>query len=135
MNKKLNLTILILAITVSIGYSQTKTNTVVQATAPVKNNDAVFQLFQTQNMWTFIKLNTRTGQMWQVQYNTEDDKRFETNLNSISLVPKEKEQNGRFNLYATQNIYSFILLDQIDGKTWQVQWSSKPENRLVLPIE
>lgn len=25
-----------------------------------------FKLFPTQNMWTFIKLDTQTGQMWQV---------------------------------------------------------------------
>lgn len=129
------ITILILTITNSLVYGQATTNSVTPPIVTQKNNDAVFKLYQTQNMWTFIKLNTRTGQMWKVQFNTEDDKRFETYLNLTPLVPKEKEQNGRFNLYATQNIYAFILLDEIDGKTWQVQWSIKPEGRLVLPIE
>lgn len=27
-----------------------------------------YKLFPTQNMWTFIKLDTQTGQMWQLQY-------------------------------------------------------------------
>lgn len=94
-----------------------------------------YRLFPTQNMWTFIKLNTRNGEMWQVQYNMEDNKRFESDLNFIPLVAKEDEVNDRFTLYPTQNIYTFILLDQINGRTWQVQWSLEPEKRIVIPIE
>jgi hypothetical protein len=85
-------------------------------------------------MWTFIKLDTRNGKMWQVQYSMESESRFETILNFTPLVVKEKEVNNRFTLYPTQNIYTFILLDQIEGKTWQVQWSTKLENRAVVPI-
>ena len=50
-------------------------------------------------------------------------------------MSKDQEVNDRFTLYPTQNIYTFILLDQIEGKTWQVQWSSDRENRAILPIE
>ena len=28
----------------------------------------------------------------------------------------------------------FILLDRIDGKVWQVQWSFDEENRTVVPV-
>ena len=94
-----------------------------------------FKLFPTQNMWTFIKLDTQTGQMWQVQYSIKGDKgRFEYDLNHNPLIITEKKVNGRFELYATQNIYNFILLDRIDGKTWQVQWSFDEGNRAVIPI-
>ncbi len=96
---------------------------------------AVYRLFPTENMWTFIKLNTRNGKMWQVQYDIEGDNRFETYLNLVPLVSKEKEVTGRFILYSTQNIYTFILLDQLDGKMWQVQWSIESKNRLIIPIE
>lgn len=68
-----------------------------------------YRLFATRNMWTFIKLNTRNGEMWQVQYNMEDNKRFESDLNFIPLVSKEDEVNDRFTLYPTQNIYTFTL--------------------------
>lgn len=94
-----------------------------------------YRLFPTQNMWIFIKLDTRNGKMWLVQISMKSECRFETYLNLISLVSKEKEVNDRFSLYPTQNIYTYILLDQIEGKTWQVQWSSDPENRAVIPIE
>lgn len=94
-----------------------------------------YRLFPTQNMWTFIKLNTRNGQMWQVQFDVQDDNRFETHLNILPLVGKAKEVDNRFTLYPTENIYTFILLDQLDGKVWQVQWSIEPENRFIIPIK
>jgi hypothetical protein len=96
---------------------------------------AVYKLFQTENMWTFIKLNTRNGKMWQVQFDVQGDTRLETFLNMIPLVSENNEVSGRFTLYPTQNIYTFMLLDQLDGKIWQVQWSNEFEKRIILPIE
>jgi len=98
------------------------------------NNDAVYRLFPTQNTWTFIKLNTRNGQMWQVQYSVRGN-RGEVSLNLTPLVSREREANGRFFLYPTQNMYNFILLDQTDGRMWQVQWSIEAKNRGIVPIE
>ncbi|MBS1491036.1 MAG: hypothetical protein JSS93_10950 [Bacteroidetes bacterium] len=94
-----------------------------------------YRLFPTQNMWTFIKLNTRNGQMWQVQFDVQGDNRHEVYLNLISLVTLDNESNDRFTLYPTQNMYNFILLDQQDGKVWQVQWSTETKNRIIVPIE
>ena len=86
-------------------------------------------------MWTFIKLDTQTGQIWQLQYSINDDnRRFECELNTNSLIIDDKKINGRFELYSTQNIYNFILVDQIDGRTWQVQWSFEENNRGIIPI-
>ena len=73
--------------------------------------------------------------MWQVQFDVAGDNRGVTYLNILSLVSSEEEVNDRFTLYPTQNMYNFILLDQLSGKTWQVQWSQKAENRGVIPIE
>jgi hypothetical protein len=97
--------------------------------------EPVYKLFPTKNIWTFIKLNTRNGLMWQVQFTVSNDgSRFETPLNADKLVGADEEKDGRFTLYSTENIYNLILLDQINGKTWQVQWSGETENRVVLPI-
>jgi len=93
----------------------------------------VYRLFSTRNMYTFIKLDTRNGKMWQVQWGFERKYRFENTLSDISRINIEDEKNGRFFLYPTTNIYNFILLDQIDGRTWQVQWG-KEEERAVIPI-
>lgn len=96
----------------------------------------VYQLFPTKNFWTFIKLNTRNGKMWQVNFSlSEEEYKGECFLNMIPLVGKDKESNGRFTLYPTENMFNFLLLDQIDGKVFQVQWAFEPENRGVVPIE
>ena len=73
--------------------------------------------------------------MWQVQWSTDSIKRFTTNLSLVPLITKENEKNGRFTLQATQNIYNFLLIDQLDGRVWQVQWSINPENRVVIPMQ
>jgi hypothetical protein len=104
---------------------------------PIQNissdSSVVFRLFSTKNTWTFIKLNTRNGQLWQVQWDTGRSQ-FQTILSEISRVDKDEEKNGRFFLYPTTNIYNFILLDQIDGRVWQVQWSTEAKERMVMRI-
>lgn len=103
--------------------------------APVQNisNDSsvVYRLFATKNMYNFIKLNTRNGQLFQVQWGMESKYQVESILSFTSRVSKEEEQNGRFFLYPTTNIYNFIMLDQMDGRAWQVQWSIEAKDRLV----
>lgn len=99
-----------------------------------KQDTPAYQMFKTQNMWTFIKLDTRNGRMWQVQYAVSDNNRGEVALNSKPLVDKSKEAEGRFMLYETDNIFNFILLDTFDGRTWQVQWGLNDSDRIVVPI-
>lgn len=113
------------------GQSQNKQSNPVQQKKV--SEGAIYQLFPTPNIYTFIKLDTRNGKMWQVQWGTESKFRFENTLSDIALANKEEEKNGRFVLYPTTNIYNFILLDQIDGRTWQVQWG-KEEDRTVIRI-
>ena len=96
--------------------------------------DFVYRLYPTENVYNFLKLNTRNGQINQVQFSFEESNRGETVLSNISLVSKEEEINGRFTLYPTKNAWTFILLDQVDGHTWQVQWSLKSENKAIVPI-
>lgn len=95
-----------------------------------------YKLYPTENMWNFLKLNTATGQITIVQYAiNDDDKRFEYSLNDQSLLsPNEDIKAGRFELTATQNRWNFIMLDQVTGATYQVQWSFEEENRFILPI-
>lgn len=98
------------------------------------NTDVVYELFPTQNIWTFLKLNTSDGRISIVQFDVNSTNRMEYDLNTTRFVEEENAQNGRFTLYPTSNIYNFILLDQIDGRVWQVQWSDKKEQRLVFQI-
>ncbi|HTE01617.1 MAG TPA: hypothetical protein VK668_20155 [Mucilaginibacter sp.] len=124
--------ILIIFLIASFAHAQVKSDVPTQSSS--NNENVTYRLFPTTNIYNFIKLDTRNGKMWQVQWATESDKRFTTDLSLIPLVAKEDEKNGRFILQATQNIYNFILIDQIDGRTWQVQWSFDPEKRVVVAI-
>ena len=120
--------IVVLSTTSAIAQNQTTPMSIVSPDSGI-----VYRLFSTQNKWTYIKLNTRNGQMWQVQYSLEDNN-FEVPLSLITRVSKEEEKNGRFFLYPSQNIWNFILLDQLDGRVWQVQWSTEQKNRMVIQI-
>ena len=96
--------------------------------------NATYRLFPTSNMWIFIKLNTADGRLWLVQYSIKSGEQLEMPLSRIERVDENKKKDGRFTLYATQNMYNFLLLDQIDGRVWQVQWSTDGESNLVIPI-
>lgn len=112
-------------------FAQSTFDAPIQTTST--DSGVAYRLFSTKNIYTFIKLNTRNGRMWQVQWSTKKNQ-FETTLSDISRVDKDAEKNGRFFLYPTTNIYNFILLDQIDGRAWQVQWSTEANERMVIPI-
>lgn len=99
-----------------------------------QNPNATYRLFPTSNLWIFIKLNTSDGRMWLVQYSTKAGNQVEIPLSKIERADESEKKDGRFTLYATQNMYNFILLDQIDGRVWQVQWSTDGENNMLIPI-
>lgn len=99
---------------------------------PTQRVDAPFRLFRTQNIHTFLKLDTRTGQVWQVQWSTDGNSGiWPINLRMLST----NKTPGRFSLFPTDNIFNFLLLDQEDGRQWQVQWSLNDKERLIVPIE
>lgn len=90
-----------------------------------------FKLFPTTNMWIFLKLDTSNGKVWMVQYSMEDKNRLEAPINYQPLASGTDAIPGRFNLYPTQNMWTFILLDEVDGRTWQVQWSLDGKEGIV----
>lgn len=90
-----------------------------------------FKLFPTTNMWIFLKLDTSKGLVKMVQYSMEEKNRLEAPINYLPLASGEDAIPGRFNLYATQNMWTFILLDEVDGRTWQVQWSLDGKEGIV----
>lgn len=93
-----------------------------------------YRLYETSNMWTFLKLDTQTGQIWQVQFSTNGPEyRYEVVLNEVDLSFGIDNQPGRFELHKTQNIYNFLLIDQVRGRVWQIQWG-KPKDRQMIRI-
>ncbi len=100
---------------------------------PSQWSQALYRLFRTQNMWTFLELDTVNGRIWQVHYSLDDNGAV-VELDTQNRAVGKERIPGRFTLYPTTNIYNFILHDQIDGKSWQVQWNYDVEKRFVVPI-
>lgn len=100
-----------------------------------------YKLYPTENMWTFLELETFTGRIWQVQFSMDSNKRFKVPVNTRDYSIYDPDTGlvdnsyaGRFELYPTQNMYNFILLDTYNGDTWQVQWSMDEEKRGVVDM-
>ena len=49
------------------------TTSIVGCSAEVQNNNSVYELYSTQNMYNFLKLNTSDGRITQVQYGINND--------------------------------------------------------------
>ena len=95
-----------------------------------------YKLYPTENMWTFLKLDTKTGRVWQVQYAINSNSRIQSQFVSVRLSWDEDwgalSNIGRFELYPTQNMYTFLWMDKKLGTIWQIQWSTDPDNRGVV---
>lgn len=136
MKKIITILIVILVTITFIAHAQVENN-VVTPNETKQENLVIgkYRLFKTTNRWTFLKLDTQNGRIWQVQYDIEGENRFETELNYLYLANIDEKVNNRFTLYPTQNMWTFILLDQLDGRMWQVQWSMEADQRFILMIK
>ena len=90
-----------------------------------------YKLYRTENMYTFIKLDTATGAVWQVQYGIKQNEKERVYIiDDTSLLNNyEMIRPGRFELYPTDNLYTFILLDTENGYVYHVQWHFDKESR------
>ncbi len=100
---------------------------------PTQWPQAPYRLFSTRNVWTFLELDTITGRIWQVHYSLEDNGTI-AELDIQNRASGKERIPGRFTLHPTANMFNFILHDQINGRSWQVQWSWEEENRGIIPI-
>ena len=97
-------------------------------------NEENFKMYPTQNMWTFLKLDTRTGKVWQVQYSVNNDAQGQVIVNDTDFTFGTNDKAGRFELYPTQNMYNFLLLDKSTGMVAQIQWSMNADSRGLVKI-
>ena len=89
-----------------------------------------YKIYKTENTYNLIKLNTATGQTWQVQYRSGSAESMTVAIDDSSLLWfYEPKIPGRFELYPTNNMYQFILIDTQTGRTWQIQWNTTPSKR------
>lgn len=130
--KKL-LFIFIITLTAITAHAQINNTSNTKQTVASPDYNVNYRLFQTNNRWTFLKLDTRNGIITHVQYST-DNNQMQYPLNNVPLAEGEDAKAGRFYLYPTENTFNFILLDQIDGRVWQVQWNQDKDSRGIWRI-
>mgnify|MGYP001355721444 CR=1 FL=1 len=75
-----------------------------------------YKLYQTENIHNQLKLNTKTGEVYQMQ---DDGQSFLVNLPKTPF----NEKTNRYILHKTENMWTYILLDKFTGKLWQCQYS------------
>lgn len=94
-----------------------------------------YKMYKTENMYNFLKLDTKTGRIWQVQWHLEDIKKEGTwIINNTDFSYGMGYGSNSFELYPTQNMYQFILIDKTDGRMWHVQWGIGDKNRWIRRI-
>ena len=93
-----------------------------------------YKLYQTENIYTFLQLDTKTGMIEQVQWSLDSDKEGSVTINSDDLTYGYGYGSGSFELYPTKNMYQFILIDKTSGKKWHVQWGMESSKRWIRRI-
>lgn len=124
--------ILFLFLSVATKAQSVNQNELVRISNYQSPTPAKFRLYPTTNMFTFLRLNTSTGFIDVVQYSTNDENSMIYGLSPYALA--KDEAIDRFTLYPTKNIWTFLLLDQLEGRTYQVQWNTDPQKRFVIEI-
>lgn len=150
-------TLLFLLLTISVcmpAFAQTDTTVVVANKPTLTPKDSLFvgvlqsiasetayqnipryKLYKTENLYNLIKLDTATGRLWQVQYGmNKDAERMQVVIDDTSLLWLDEPVPGRYELYPTNNTYTFILLDTKYGYAYQVQWNTNPDKRFRTRI-
>ena len=85
-----------------------------------------FILYKTQNMWTFIELDTFTGRLWQVQFSVKGiEYMFAIPINEYVLSDSYRSV---FTIEPMTSMYQFYLINQETGEMWKFQWSTKTED-------
>lgn len=97
-----------------------------------EQNKSRYKLYPTENIYNLLKLDTQTGRIEQVQWSLDTSKEFSRTINKEDL--SWNAGAGAFELYPTQNMYQFILLDKTNGRTWHVQWGLEDKKRWIRRI-
>lgn len=95
---------------------------------------ARYKMLPTQNNNILLKLDTKRGRIWMVQYRMRDQSAMEITIDNYAAVSESSGWNGRFDMYPTNNMYNFLMIDTETGQVYQVQWSFDENKRFVEKI-
>jgi hypothetical protein len=86
-----------------------------------------FRLYETQNIWNFILLDTFTGRLWQCQFSVNGVEQMMTiPINTTTLA--DSSCKSVFNIQPLTSMYQFYLINEDTGEMWKFQWSTKGDD-------
>ncbi len=98
----------------------------------VKNR---FKLYQTEDMNTLLELDTKTGIVRQIHWALKSDEEDVYSINANDLSNGNDLGPNVFELYATKNMYQFILINKVNGTKWHIQWGDDKDHRWIRKIK
>lgn len=93
-----------------------------------------FKIYKTENNHIVLKLDTRTGKAWMTQFRSGDTESAEVPISYSGLEFEGNSWNGRFDMYPTNNMFKFIIVDTYTGKTYLLQWHFEENKRFIEEI-
>lgn len=93
-----------------------------------------YKLYETENIYTLLRLDTKTGMIDQVQWSLDSEKEGTFTINGEDLTYGFGLGSGSFELYPTKNMYQFILINKTNGRIWHVQWGIGDQKRWIRRI-
>lgn len=128
-----------------VGFSFSQTNKIINRDSVLIKIDSLlskmecrdkysggYKLYPTENMYIFLKLNSLTGRLELVQWSFDAMKEFSMFINSKDLSYTIVGTN--FELYPTENMFKFLMLEKVTGRVWHVQWGFKAEDCWIRQI-
>ena len=97
------------------------TATFISCSVENKMNE-VFELYPTESNLVFLRLDTRFGYIWMVEGSTDSITHEQIIIQDHPLDFDNDPFIGRFELFPTQNIYNFMLIDKKLGHVRQIQY-------------
>lgn len=86
-----------------------------------------FKLYETQNMWNFILLDSYTGRLWQLQYSVDEESiRGLFVINEKELIDENKK--NIFYITPLTSMFQYYLVNDTTGEVWKFQWTTKGKN-------
>lgn len=92
-----------------------------------------YKLYKTENIYNLLRLDTKTGKIEQVQWSLDSSPESTWTINSTDYSYSGYTE-GSFELYPTNNMYQFILIDTHMGRMWHVQWGIGDSKRWIRRI-
>jgi len=94
-----------------------------------------FKIYKTEDMNTMLELDTKTGVVKQIHWALKTDEEKVYTINPNNLSESAELGPGVFELYATNNMYQFILINKMNGSKWHIQWGDDKEHRWIRKIK